>query len=177
MSHCRFCDENEAVKQKAGKGPWLDEPNFLEFEYLGLPCILHRGGCATWCGYVGVPKGHPAYGRDYDDVGAEVHGGLTYADSGEHLTEAHEVRTAFENGLNGTEKKIPRLWWLGFDCAHGGDLLLTIVILERDDPKFRAIGKKLGLPPHADREHYWTVAEVMEETKRLAEQLAKMTNR
>lgn len=50
------------------------------------------------CGYVGIPKGHVAYDKDYDDLPIEVHGGLTYGQIG-------------EDGLN----------WFGFDCAHLGD--------------------------------------------------------
>ena len=56
------------------------------------------------CGYVGVPASHTHHGKGYDDVPADVHGGLTYA---------------------GSERDYPApsdgLWWLGYDCAHLGD--------------------------------------------------------
>lgn len=76
----------------------------------GLSNVLGRGSHAghDWvvcanrmayrCGYVRVPAGHPWHGKGYDDVVAEVHGGLTYA-----------------NGSN------DGAWWVGFDCAHAGD--------------------------------------------------------
>lgn len=53
-----------------------------------------------------VPEGHPAYQvGDYEDVPAEVHGGLTFSGEGLH----DEIDT---------EDKV---MWFGFDCAHAGD--------------------------------------------------------
>ena len=54
------------------------------------------------CGYVKVPPGHPWYGKDYDDIDADVHGGLTFA----------EPDTPCDKG--GPDNG----WWVGFDCAH-----------------------------------------------------------
>lgn len=64
----------------------------------GYPAQVRKG--YLLCGYVGVEKGHPLYGKGYDDVNANVHGGLTYAD-------------LWPDGL----------WWLGFDTGHFGDSL------------------------------------------------------
>ena len=62
---------------------------------------------AGWyCGYVAVPEDHPVYGKDYDDVPVDVHGGLTFA---ERSDDKYPVKTK-EN-----------LWWFGYDCAHSGD--------------------------------------------------------
>lgn len=55
-------------------------------------------------GYVGVPKGHPWYAVDYNEIDCEVHGGLTYGQ--------------FDKG-----SKDKDLFWFGFDMAHGGDTL------------------------------------------------------
>ena len=65
----------------------------------GLAChvVVNRFGAR--CGYVTVPPGHPAYGLRSDEVGARVHGGLTYA---------HD----------GPDKEG---WTFGFDCSHAGD--------------------------------------------------------
>ena len=49
------------------------------------------------CGYVGVPEGHPMYGKHYDEVDVDVHGGLTYSND--------------EDGL----------WTFGYDCGHWDD--------------------------------------------------------
>jgi hypothetical protein len=88
-------------------GPWHDEPDELDFEASGFACKLCRGPLGAWCGYVGIPAGHPWYGKYYDspDVNAEVHGGLTW--SNEHA---------------GTTTRRD-LWWLGFDCSHFLDLV------------------------------------------------------
>lgn len=51
------------------------------------------------CGYVKIPEGHPSHGKDYFDIDVDVHGGLTYG----------QFR---DDG-----------YWIGFDCAHFGDLL------------------------------------------------------
>ena len=52
------------------------------------------------CGYLQIPENHPWHGQDYDDIEADVHGGLTYA----------------EFQKDGT-------FYVGFDCAHAGDLV------------------------------------------------------
>ena len=68
----------------------------------GVDCLaIRHPTLGHWCGYVGVPAGHLAYGVAYDDVEVRVHGGLTFAGTWDD-----------EEG---------DLWWLGFDCAHYGD--------------------------------------------------------
>lgn len=57
------------------------------------------------CGYVGVPKDHPLYGTDYNDLPYECHGGLTF--SGDHASNQNND-----------------CWWLGFDCYHHNDLAI-----------------------------------------------------
>ncbi len=91
-------------------GEWDTEPDRVEFEYAGFPCLVKRNHSGAWCGYVAVPPGHIYHGADYNDVAVEVHGGLTYGDlcSGDicHIPKHGEPDDVF---------------WLGFDCAHGGD--------------------------------------------------------
>lgn len=57
------------------------------------------------CGYVMVPIGHPWYGKDYYQIEASVHRGLTYA------------------GFAKTGRSVGKdpQWWIGFDCAKPGD--------------------------------------------------------
>lgn len=92
-------------------GPWDGEPDRVEFRHAGFPCLIVRQSMGHLCGYVGVPLGHPWHGKGYDDVPARAHGGLTYAEEcgGEvcHVPAPGEPED---------------LWWLGFDCAHAGDL-------------------------------------------------------
>lgn len=73
------------------------------FEY----AITHNNS-GHRCGYIKMLPGHPWHGADYDnDIGssAMVHGGLTFSESDVPCDKA-----GADNG-----------WWLGFDCAHGGD--------------------------------------------------------
>ena len=63
------------------------------FKHCGYKCEVLATEMGHRCGYVTVPKTHPAYGEDYDDLDIECHGGLTYANKGK----------------------------FGFDCAHLGD--------------------------------------------------------
>lgn len=100
------------------------------------------------CGYLGVPKGHPWYELHYDDIQADVHGGLTFA-GGEYirLTPSEEWLNRFcsmsrmptteeLDALNALpiwttvtrDTPFPHetglsLWWVGFDCAHEGDFI------------------------------------------------------
>lgn len=91
--------------------PWENEPDHVNFRSHNFPCILHRNHMGAWCGYVGVPSNHPWYRKGYDEVNAEVHGGLTYA-----------------NECQGDICHVPdpgesdEVWWLGFDCAHAMDI-------------------------------------------------------
>lgn len=97
-----------------GDGPWQNEPDRKEWRDVktGLPCLAVRNmSDGHWCGYVGVPPGHPAHGLDEDDVAAKVHGGLTYA----ALCQGHVCHVP----LPGEPHEV---WWLGFDCSHSGDL-------------------------------------------------------
>ena len=101
---------------------WDNEPDrkhWIDAES-SLDCLIvrnglgGRGGRGALCGYVGVPQGHPWYGKDYDDVDAEVHGGLTFANacSGKVCHDEHTEEVANAD-----------VWWLGFDCAHSGDFI------------------------------------------------------
>ena len=75
-----------------------------KWNHANLPCIAiqMRDGDMSWfTGYVGVPKDHIAYGKNYLDIDVRVHGGLTFGDFSEILGEGY--------------------YWLGFDTAHAGD--------------------------------------------------------
>ena len=74
-------------------------------EYAGLQWITMRNRLGYRCGYVRLPQGHPWHSMDCDEIPAAVHGGLTF-----------------------TEDDVPcdapgddNAYWIGFDCAHGGD--------------------------------------------------------
>lgn len=79
-----------------------------EGEHHGYEWLVVNNGRGYRCGYVRVPKGHPWYGVDYDNVRTagdgwpSVHGGLTFAE--------HDVPCDKGGPDDG--------YWLGFDCAH-----------------------------------------------------------
>lgn len=86
-------------------GPWSIEPKmkFWVDAATGLHCHVRRHpNFLHLCGYVGVPPSHPAYGRHYDKLTLNVHGGVTHADTI-------------------GDSPMPDLWWIGFDCAHAFD--------------------------------------------------------
>ena len=68
-------------KSKWKRGPWDSEPDKVQWldETTGLPCLIVRGPVGSLCGYIGVSSSHPFFGKDYDDVSADAHGGLTFA--------------------------------------------------------------------------------------------------
>lgn len=131
---------NDAKRAAWGEGPWQNEPDKIHWidEASGLDCLMHRGPHGAWCGYVGVAEGHPYFGVGYSscslaqpcgesycehgpDSHVQVHGGLTYSDfcqvnpAGEEHAEEGICHVAFDG-------RPERVWWLGFDCAHSGDL-------------------------------------------------------
>jgi hypothetical protein len=97
-----------------------------------------------------------------DVEGIDVHGGLTFGEI--------EPCTDHEDGQG---------YWLGFDCAHGGDSYYDPSAGNRTENTrdmtlslynvLSSLGKNSILG-----NHYWTQKEVEAETERLAEQLAEI---
>ena len=133
--------EYRGVIDKAdwGEGPWNAEVDKAQWrdEATGYPCLIVRNGWVTGalCGYVGVPKDHPAHGKNYDHYDfsedpepntpieqvineVEVHGGLTYAAACGH---GEDPATGICHIPGKGEPD--DVWWFGFDCSHGGDLV------------------------------------------------------
>ena len=105
-------------KTKWGPGPWQTEPDRIDWINSGFSCMALRNGFGVWCGYVGVPKSHPDYGASRDDVGVYVYGGLTYANEcWRHI--CHVPAPGMPD----------KVWWFGFDCAHGLDFIPSTNIL------------------------------------------------
>lgn len=139
-----------------GDGPWQQEPDRKEWKdaATGLSCLAHRnmrGG--NWCGYVAVPPGHPAHGKNYDDVEVDVHGGLTYgAACRGHICHVPQPGEPDD------------VWWLGFDCAHAWDIR----------PADQARSDLRGWGRDWDA-HYCDLPYVERECAKLAQQLAAKT--
>lgn len=118
-------------KSKWGPGPWQTEPDRIEFEYLGFPCLITRTHMGNLCGYVAVGPDHPWHKLGYTDCTKKrkckaareshycahtpeslirVHGGLTYSNQcAGHI--CHVPKPGQPDNVK----------WFGFDCAHGGD--------------------------------------------------------
>jgi hypothetical protein len=138
-------------------------------EHLGLEWTVTNNGTGHRCGYVRVPIGHPWHGKDDDEIDAEVHGGLTFAEA-----------------AVGCDKGGPDdAWWIGFDCGHVEDAPDPTLTQRPLPPHSRAIldmgnmlerfglaGKHLG-----DRSgHIWTQDEVEEQCRGLCRQAAEASS-
>lgn len=105
-------------RSKWGPGAWNEEPDKVQWidPKTDLDCLAVRNpSLGNWCGYVGVAPGHRMHGVEYDGVDAEVHGGLTFSGP---------CREGSEFGICHVPEpgRHSDIWWLGFDCAHYGDL-------------------------------------------------------
>jgi len=81
---------------------WDDTPDVLQNIVQGFPClILKMEESKHLCGYVGVDKGHPLYGKRWDELShLSCHDGVTHADLMDDRGE---------------------LWWIGFACNRCSD--------------------------------------------------------
>jgi len=150
-------------KSAWGPGPWQDEPDRLEFEHAGFPCLIVRNDLfGNLCGYVGMPPGHPWHGQSLSDVDVDVHGGLTFA-----------------SGCSGHICHVPKpgqpddVYWIGFDCGHGGIDVMPghAAMLTKALPQEMRISIENGMALlYGYRETYKDIAYVRQECERLAEQ-------
>lgn len=153
-------DQEYTTEDKStwGDGPWQDEPDKAQWvdRETDLDCLIVRSPMGCLCGYVGIPETHPLFGSGYDSEltdNIDVHGGLTFAGScDDSKGEAHSICHV---PLPGRSDKI---WWLGFDCGHAGDVL----------PKLTST---TGMPIW-EGDTYRGVAYVIAECEQLAKQLA-----
>lgn len=138
-------------KSTWGDGPWQKEPDKIHWrdDATGLHCLIVRSHMGNLCGYVGVPRNHPAYKKDYDSIDVNVHGGLTYASRC-----AGNICHIVEPGEDDD------VWWLGFDCAHYMDYI----------PGMKSFSSIMRDGSYRD------VSYVKSECERLAQQLAEAKN-
>jgi len=176
----QFGERVAAEKARLPAGPWTQEPDLLEWrdDATGLPCVMARGPCGAWCGYVGVPPGHPAHGKNYNDVDVEVPGGLTYSDRCRDVV-CHVPAPGEPD----------EFWWLGFDLAHCQDITPGLLRVygemerRRGFPDVQGIGKlehAQQIPVDDENGGEWlnptykTTAWVRARVAELAAQLARM---
>ena len=167
-----------------------------EFEHAGLKCVVVMQRMAHRCGYVGVNKDHPLYGKDYED-----HLNITMSEMEGQPIGKRNIISIFAQAFDDTENvmietffdvhggityaghgegKYPiesDLWWFGFDCAHLGDEkdFETAKKLFADD---KGAMKSITYFENMERMYptdgeIRTLDYVADECKRLAEQLAE----
>lgn len=109
--------------------PWEAEPNELKWVDPGtrLTCLIIRTGMGHLCGYVRIPRSSRLYVKKQRRAAINklrVHGGVTF-DGG--------IRRGGGGKLRGR--------WIGFDCAHFGDLVPKLLKYGlSDDNIYRDIG-------------------------------------
>lgn len=110
-----------------------------ELEHVGYKCVVTFCVGGYRCGYVGVPKNHPLYGKKYLDhleikkedlKGREISGIQSlmgaYLDEDERIRieayfQCHGGITFADGGKTSNHPIDSDLWWFGFDCGHYGD--------------------------------------------------------
>lgn len=98
--------------------------DLAELESLRSSSIFESG----WGnGYVLLPPNHPFYGKDYDDLGISIHGGLTFGsnfDSEYFLEWTKDLQIEGDVNVENFEK-FDNYWMIGFDTAHYGDDIIN----------------------------------------------------
>lgn len=148
-------------------GPWDAEPDKVQWvdRETRLDCLALRNHWGSWCGYVGLQEWHPLFEVEYMDVPyvfSDVHGGLTFSDLCMEDERPQGQRVCHIPPPGSSD----RVWWLGFDCGHSGDLIPGMIrhheSFLRANPQFR--GLHLG-------ETYKDLRYVQREVTSLARQL------
>jgi hypothetical protein len=143
----------EEKKLWFGDGEWIEEPDYIEFQHVGLRCIVLRNAQRESCekfhmfggnlnGYVGIDEGHPFYEKDYKDADLDAHGGLTFSG-----------------------KDPGGFWYFGFDCAHSGDFV----------PSNEKLRQEYMIDKIYPISEYRNIDYVTRECKKLAEQLNEIS--
>ena len=162
-----------------------------EFEHAGYKCVVAFGAIGHRCGYVGVPKIHPLYGKGYDDyleikksdIGDREISGI-FPLLGACLDEDERIRIeayfqchggiTYAGGGENSEYPIKSdLWWFGFDCGHAGDKAdLDYAIMKFPNRREQLIIRKSIEDKYPiDGDIIRTESYVAEECEKLAEQL------
>lgn len=147
-------DKEEKLKAW-GRGPWVDEKDFERFVHKGIECLVRRTDSGILCGYVIIPEDsffNGLAGLSEFDEAFDVHGGITCY------------------GVDENDMII-----IGFDCAHPHDIC---PLIQKNYPllneKWKAFAKHYKLSEGLKSfftPTYKTWDFVMEETKRLADQI------
>lgn len=162
-----------------------------EFEHAGYKCVVIFGSIGHRCGYVGIPKNHPLYGKDYSDyleikktdVGDREVSGI-FPLLGACLDEDERIRieayfqchggiTYAGGGEHSSYPIESDLWWFGFDCGHYDDARDLRLAYERFPKHRERLAMQIEVEDRfcIDGLTVRTEEYVAEECKKLAEQL------
>jgi hypothetical protein len=149
-----------SARDEWGPGPWDGEPDHVDWydEATGMVCMINRGPLGALCGYVGVEPEHPLHGAEASDKRldhVECHGDINYASACEEGGEICHVPA---------EGRSHDVWWFGFDCGHGYDVVPEFA----NNPRLRDIANRYGV--------YRDIAYVTKVVTKMAADLAAVTS-
>lgn len=125
----------------------LDKGNYKGFDYAIISYGTHP------CCYVFLPRGHKYYGKSYDEINIDCHGGLTYA----------------EDDLS-SNPIVTDKWVIGWDYHHCDDYS---GLYKTEYLKLLNSGKELmdSFAKMNEGVKKWTTQELLQEVKEVIEQL------
>lgn len=146
-------------KKHLGEGPWVQEPDYIEFEHEGIKCFVIRNfgpvdKMGNLCGYCVLPNNHPWIDKEKVAIETEVHGGITFSED------------------------VSQGWAIGFDCCHPMDVIpgYEKIAREAEGEYFDRLKKLIETMIEAygkPEKTYKTVDFVIAECKKLAEEINK----
>jgi len=143
------------------EGKWNNEPDHLSIDNGEFHLVVSRNHSGTLNGYVGVRVDNPLFQKGIDHSYLDfinVHGGLTFSGSG---FISHEFKNTH--------------WYFGFDTAHGGDLVPSIVAMRGMTEKFSNPLFALLPSPISLKEEYRDLNYVTDNVNSLYEQLMSIS--
>jgi hypothetical protein len=172
--NCDICgtpmevDCKERKLHRFGDGEWIDEPDYVKFDYRGIECEILRNYVGALCGYVHVPEGHSWFGIPYEEIDCDIHGGLTL---GEHVIYPDDGKYGYLNDCKYG-------YLIAFDCSHATDISPEIekhlsVASKRDD-RPKGFEKIMDMREHFkiwNKPTYKNIAYVKAEIERLVDQM------
>lgn len=97
------------------KGPWNEEPDLVNLRIREYYCQIIRTDFGVLNGYVALWKGHKEYGKGYNSIDIDVHGGLSFSEQ----ANSPELGDIYCDPLD--EFHEGPHWYIGFDCIHWMD--------------------------------------------------------
>ena len=170
-----------------------------DFDYKGYRCVVVFNDMGFRCGYVGVPEGHPLYGKEYYSGMGISYRELENEPAGKRgivsiLRAAYRENDdvsmdiyfdvhgslTFSDGGKGSSYPIESdLWWLGFDCGHCGDGkdLDLVEQLWGNDERIKTRIKIERMYPYYEDYEIRTQEYVEQECKNLVDQIIEYTEK